>query len=251
MLQIKIKSVIYSECIPEWSWDTRHSPLIDYDLWYISKGKGYLNTPHGSFKLGPGRCFILRPGEGYLGKHDPEFPLSVYAAHFDFNIRNHEFPFSHLIEDTLFFGKLCKKLLESEGSIREVWMLSILNEYTESLKQKVYIPTLNEYRTIQLKDYIKKHLHETISLDNLAKIIFLSRNQTTRVFKNVTGETIQDYIVKERIYYSETLLLHSNLPIKRIAQLCGYGDQNLFFRHFKRKAGTTPGLYRNTRGKGK
>jgi AraC-like DNA-binding protein len=251
MLEIKVKSVSYYECIPEWSWETQQNPLIDYDLWYISKGKGYLNTPHGSFKLCPGQCFILRPGEGYLANHDPKDPLIVYAVHFDSNKRNQVFPFSHLIEDTLFFEKLCKKLLESEESIREIWMCSILNEYTESFKRKVYIPTLNEERTIQLKNYIKKHLHKTISLDMLAKIVFLSRNQTTRIFKIVTGETIQSYILKERISYAENLLLHSNLPIKRIAQLCGYGEQNFFSHHFKRETGTTPGLYRSTGGKGK
>ena len=244
MTTIKVNSLLFSECIPEWSWDTRKNVLQDYDLWYISGGEGILKASTGEFKLGQGSCFILRPGEGYLATHNPKKPLTVYAVHFNFSSSAQLLPFSLVIEDTLFFETLCKRIFESEEKTREVWMLAILHEYVETNKLKTIHFTLNQKRTRQIQEYIKKHFEDSLPLDKLAGIVFLSRNQTTRIFKEVTGRTIQEYVLRERIIHARALLLQSTLPIKRVAQLCGYQDQGFFCRHFKRISGITPNSFR-------
>ncbi|NQT58711.1 MAG: helix-turn-helix transcriptional regulator [Bacteroidetes bacterium] len=244
MTRIKVNSLFFSECIPEWSWDTRRNILQDYDLWYVSRGEGVLRASNRVFRLGRGSCFVLRPGEGYLATHDPENPLSVYAVHFDYSSPDQLLPFTHTIEDTLFFETLCKRLIESDEENREAWMQAVLHEYIDTYKQKTSYLSLNQKRTRQLQEYIKNHLESALPLNALADIIYLSTNQTTRVFKQVTGETIQDYILKERISQARTLLRQSTLPIKRIAQLCGYNDPGFFCRHFKRISGTTPNGFR-------
>ena len=195
MISVKVKSVLYTECVPEWNWDTRRDPLKDYDLWYIARGEGLLKTSHGSFSLGWGCCFILRPGEGFLVTHNRQKPLAVYAAHFDFTSSSDSLPFAQIIEDIHFFEKLFRRLVESEEIYRGIWISAILNEYLEVYKRKIYRPTLNEERAGKIKKYIKTHLEEHLSLDKLSELVFLSRNQTTRVFKEITGETIQDYII--------------------------------------------------------
>ncbi|MBU9736792.1 response regulator transcription factor [Diplocloster agilis] len=94
------------------------------------------------------------------------------------------------------------------------------------------------------KRYIKEHLAEEISVSSLASALYLTPNYFSRLFKRVTGEGCNEYIVQERIEKAKLLLKTTNLRTNRIAAMIGYRDTNYFSLAFKKKTGMSPTKFR-------
>jgi len=96
------------------------------------------------------------------------------------------------------------------------------------------------------KRYIKEHLSDDLSVSNIASILYLSPNYFSRLFKKVTGEGCNVYIVRKRIEKAKLLLETTNFPTGRIAMMVGYRDTNYFSLAFKKSTGKSPRKYRES-----
>ena len=65
-----------------------------------------------------------------------------------------------------------------------------------------------------------------------------------RTFKNKTGYSIMEYITKIRLETSKKILKETNLPIKEISNMIGYGDYAYFARVFRKEFGISPTHFR-------
>jgi AraC family transcriptional regulator len=92
----------------------------------------------------------------------------------------------------------------------------------------------------QVVEYIADHLSGDVSLDALAKVVGLSRYHFIRAFKNTMGVTPHRYVVQQRVATAQKLMAAGRLPLREIAQQCGFADQSHFTRQFRRVTGTTP-----------
>lgn len=90
--------------------------------------------------------------------------------------------------------------------------------------------------------YIREHIGETISLDDLAEHLFISKPQLIRLFKAETGMTPNKYITLFRIMKSREYLTEGNSLLK-VCELVGYADESHFIRTFKKIMGITPKQY--------
>ncbi|MGF7011613.1 two-component system response regulator YesN [Lachnospiraceae bacterium PF1-21] len=96
----------------------------------------------------------------------------------------------------------------------------------------------------KVKRYIKEHLSEDISVAGIASEFFVSPSYFSRLFKRITGEGCNEYIVRKRIENAQYLIATTNMKIGKIAQEVGYRDTNYFSLAFKKHVGQTPGQYR-------
>ena len=94
-------------------------------------------------------------------------------------------------------------------------------------------------------NYVKKNCAEKLSLDSLAKEVFLSKSYLSSIFKKETGLSLTAYITKVRIEKSKKLLLEDNASLASIASLCGFKDQSYFTKVFKKETGVSPKHFRN------
>ncbi|MFA6716998.1 MAG: AraC family transcriptional regulator [Victivallales bacterium] len=92
--------------------------------------------------------------------------------------------------------------------------------------------------------YLNKHFCETVSIDTLAELAFLSKSQFHRQFKTVFGSTPFEYLKKLRLQNALKLLQHSDLSILEVGEQSGWNDQFHFSRIFKSAIGLSPGNYR-------
>ena len=100
------------------------------------------------------------------------------------------------------------------------------------------------------KRYINQHLSEDLSVANIAEILFVSPNYFSRLFKRVTGQGCNEYIVRKRMEKACALLETTNFNTGKIAGMVGYNDTNYFSMTFKKNCGVSPTHYRNKiRGK--
>lgn len=93
-------------------------------------------------------------------------------------------------------------------------------------------------------DYIKEHLSEKISREQLADLVYLHPDYLTHVFKEKTGLSLSAWILKERLNQSRNLLRNTDKSISVIALDCGFSDASYFTRIFRRETGISPRQYR-------
>ncbi|MCH3917429.1 MAG: response regulator [Spirochaetia bacterium] len=99
-------------------------------------------------------------------------------------------------------------------------------------------------------DYIQINLNKDLSVSQLAEMQHYTPNYFSRLFKKETGQGCNEYIVSKRIEKAKELLLNTNFPTGKIAELVGYRDINYFSIAFKKYCGAAPTSYRKRARKG-
>lgn len=246
MMNIEVNSAVYYRCTPDWQWDTSEVQSKDFDLWYVDGGEGRLQTPQRCFELKRGSCFALRPHNSYLGTHDPDRPLRVYAAHF-IPPEGVSLPLHVHLEDPDFFTGLFKRLIRADMSEKAYWMSVMLLEYQQAGSVPAIGPTINEQRIHKIEEFIRENIDKPMTIEEIARIVNLSRNQLMRIYKSQRSRTVLEYVQEQRVETACKNLTMTTLPVKRIAQLSGYSDTSFFCRQFRRLVGCTPTSYRESR----
>lgn len=94
----------------------------------------------------------------------------------------------------------------------------------------------------QILLYINEHLTEDLSLEHLSGRFYLSKYYLSRQFKQFTGLSLYQYIMKKRLNTARNLL-HSGSSVMDACFQCGFGDYSNFLKAFKREFGKTPRAY--------
>jgi AraC-like DNA-binding protein len=93
-------------------------------------------------------------------------------------------------------------------------------------------------------DYIRKNLHQKLSIESIAKLAYVSKSNFFRMFKDELGTSPNEFILQERISKAKELLKSRN-SIKETAYQTGFSDTNYFTRVFKQLVGVTPKSYQD------
>ena len=97
-----------------------------------------------------------------------------------------------------------------------------------------------------IKDYIKEHYYEELTLSNISKVVFLSESHISRMFKRESGKSIVSYINEVRLVHAKEMLISSDRSIDEICYAVGYKSRNMFYKYFKSIYGKTPNMYRRS-----
>ena len=93
-------------------------------------------------------------------------------------------------------------------------------------------------------DFIYYHLHEKITLNDIAKSVSLTPTYLASLFKKEKGLTVQEYIRKRRIEAACNMLLYSDYSLTEIGEFLAFSSASHFNRIFKAEMGCTPREYR-------
>ncbi len=109
-----------------------------------------------------------------------------------------------------------------------------------------YEKNASEYdtRAFMIEEYFNEHYKEDISLEELARSLYLSEKQTERMIKNAFGEGFRQHLKRIRLLIAQRLLTDTEKEIKEIAEEVGYQSYNGFYLAFKKTIGITPENYR-------
>jgi transcriptional regulator GlxA family with amidase domain len=95
-----------------------------------------------------------------------------------------------------------------------------------------------------LHEWIGRHLAEDISIPVLAAQAGMSERSFSRHYTDTTGLSPGRAVERLRVEAARHLLVDSRLPVKRIAQRCGFGSEETMRRSFLRLIAATPQDYR-------
>jgi AraC-like DNA-binding protein len=142
------------------------------------------------------------------------------------------------LEENLFRPALMElKVLEL--TIRVLQMQSV----ARLLKNSSNLATVHPLSHVA--EYIKTHLGDPISVDELARKAHMSTAQLFRYFKNYFGMTPVQYTNELRIERAKQLLKDPNTSVTEVCYQIGLNSLSYFIQLFKNKIGSTPKQYQN------
>ncbi|MBO1415220.1 helix-turn-helix domain-containing protein [Streptomyces sp. FH025] len=95
-----------------------------------------------------------------------------------------------------------------------------------------------------LLDWLRHHLDEEATVEQLAARVHMSPRTFARRFQQETGTTPHRWLVGQRVLLAQRLLESTAEPVDVIAARCGFGNAAALRHHFGRRLGTTPLAYR-------
>lgn len=134
------------------------------------------------------------------------------------------------------------ELLDSPDRITNLQYHMIL-EYTE-LVERVRFGKSPSKLTIAVANYVQHHISEAITAENIAKEFYMSRPYLSSKFKDETGVTLTDFILKEKTEEAKRLLRYTDKTAAAIGVYLGFSSQGHFSRVFKKYVSITPHEYR-------
>lgn len=95
---------------------------------------------------------------------------------------------------------------------------------------------------VHLKEFIKKHISEKLTIEELEKVANMSKSSLHRMFKNELGVSPMEYVIRQRLAKAKELLVATR-SVKESCFASGFADVNYFVRLFKNREGVTPGAF--------
>lgn len=96
----------------------------------------------------------------------------------------------------------------------------------------------------QMAEYIRSHMENGMTLDELCREFSFSKNHIINLFKKEMGMTPVAYLNDVRLRRAERLLTSTSQTLESIATTCGYANYSHFYRQFFRKNRISPEKYR-------
>ncbi|WP_437737504.1 GlxA family transcriptional regulator [Sorangium sp. So ce1335] len=106
-------------------------------------------------------------------------------------------------------------------------------------------PTADGCSLRRVLDWIEENLHRDVALRDIARKAAMSVRSLNRHFKQQTGTTPLQWLLRARVRRAQLLLETTARSVERVASDVGFGSVAALRQHFHRVAGTSPQAYRS------
>lgn len=103
----------------------------------------------------------------------------------------------------------------------------------------------NEIFLENVKDFVKKNLKEDLSLTYISQQLHYNPSYISRLFKQLSGKNLSEYILEEKISYAKARLEEGDDTVMVIARETGFESSQYFSVVFRKQTGMSPGEYRH------
>ena len=233
--------------------------LNEYQINYITEGKGILETSTGKYPIKPGSILLISPNiwhrykpllktgwkEQYIG-----FNGTIATQFLTHPLFSAELPViqigmhEEVLDTYLKIFDLAKEEKPGYQQIASGMIVKLLGYLLSFEMQKEFtgkrIATIIEEARFKMRAEVDK----TISLEQLAEEYHIGYSYFRRMFKSYTGVAPHQYYLELKIMRAKELLLSTDKSIKEISFELGFQSIHYFSRIFKSKTGTSPGKLR-------
>lgn len=230
--------------------------MRDYYLIHcIMKGNGILHYGKMEYCLTAGQCFLISPKDITFYQADKNSPWQYTWIAFNgemaeefiskTGLGSHNPVFSSK-EISNIFLELTERIPFSKSTDENIsyYLLSIIYNILYYLPYCKKDDNTKDRYINKAKDYIGALYSREITVETLARYCGLDRHYLSRIFKERTGFTPQDYLVNTRMENAFALVISSSLSISEISRSVGYTDIYNFSKMFKKRYGASPIQYR-------
>ncbi len=138
----------------------------------------------------------------------------------------------------------CFARIQSITGMEELcfWLTKAMREMIDSVFQSSDAKHADMIHRTQ--QYIRQHLCDRLTVEELARNAYLSPDYFGRIFKEETGQTVQQTILDTRLRRARELMKQPGLKLSEIAAATGFTDQSYFCRVFQHAYHLSPRDYR-------
>lgn len=146
------------------------------------------------------------------------------------------------------FGRIgIKKMSELNYQMSMISLLEIqefLESFIRDCCKKVsenLLTNRSEVAVQRVQSFIEEQLNDrSFSIERVAERVHFSVSYIRQIFKEVTGESFNEYLIRKRMEKAGEYLRNTSMKIQDIAENCGYENQRYFTSSFKKFYGCTP-----------
>lgn len=247
-------SIYFEHCEPNW-----HVPkgkTNNHILLLVISGTMLYTIEDHSLSLQKGDMLFVPQSVWRSASNSPKEAHDMYVVHFRYHgdgdrlpmlsepklylIRPFNFDYmkqrfslltQHWLRKSDYSGTICHAIL--------LEMLAVINEESDSQS----MPGKSNSIVMQIQAYILDHYRRSISMAELSEYVDRTPNYISTIFKQVTGDSITEYIQQIRISAACDLLINSQMNVGEISNFLGFCEQSYFNKVFKKITGTLPSIY--------
>lgn len=152
--------------------------------------------------------------------------------------------FRLFIEEAQQAGMLCAPLLTSTLTflLREINSGHYEESRLDPLNRNPQNSTIEQTRT-----YIKTHLRQSLTIEQVAQAMYMSPSQFTRFIRKETGHSFAEILCEYRIAEAKVLLRDSSWTVAAISRQIGLKSTSYFISLFIKHVGCSPDQYRRSK----
>jgi len=232
-----------------------------FEILLLIKGDAKVNIEDRVYTLSPNDLYFIYPGSFHRVLNGNNEPYERKVIRFDYSFSRQFDP-----KDILISSLRNSSIIRCED-VRKTRILSLFDQlnrylsYEDDLKRIACISVLSQLmleiseagasftdqnvgspandRVASMIEFINDHLTEDLSLDRIASEFFISKFHMSRIFKESTGSSIGDFIIKKRLVLAKRLIFGGATPSSACIQ-SGFVDYSSFFKHYKKYFGFAP-----------
>lgn len=225
-----------------------------FELYYMKEGKCNYFIEDRSYDVAAGDIILIPAGT----IHRTNYGTKLHSRHL-INF-SEDFISADILSATMSLGYLYSNkslsphidkifdMIETEYMRNDALTIHALKTYTEQLLL-LMIRSGNERRresdgnTIVEKavKYIQENYMNDVKLSDVARIMSVSAEHLSRIFKKETAFGFNEYLTLYRLQRAEYILANEpGRSIGEIAYSCGFNDSNYFSYKFKQRYGISP-----------
>lgn len=232
----------------------------NYLLIYCTSGQGTLYIDNRSYSIRAGDLMLLPKQTSHHYKANDQKPWTIYWVHFDGLL-------AEAFCEQLNLTQLCQNIGLQPRVISSFDRLSDLRNNSYQITYFIHashqLQSLLSYLALLVKQnqpqsssaidlvhiesFMQQHLHDHLTLDELAAEVRLSKYHFSKKFKQLMGQAPIQYFIHLKMQHASYLLDSSNRSIKQISAELGYEDAYYFSRLFKQVTGLSPDQYRKSK----
>lgn len=237
----------------------KRDSIDSYLFFTVVSGSGELKYGNDVYPLNKGDCVFIDCNNPYQHKSSDDLWTLKWVHFFGPNMKEMYEKYVDKGGSPVFTPKDTDKYIylmddiysiaNSADAIRDMKICERLYSLLTHLMEDTSSPEPTHKRTRHrdmdvVISYLDENFKRKVSLEELADKFFINKFYLTRLFKEHTGQTINEYIINKRITYAKSLLRFTGKSLEEIGEESGIGDAGYFSKTFTRIEGINPKDYR-------
>lgn len=247
-----------------------------WEMVYVDSGSIIVNASKKEICLRQGEVIFHKPNEFHALKTDSETSANVFVISFVCSSKHIDFfkgkkmdvpskykkHISVIIEEYYHSFKPMDRndkkleikedaLIGGQQMIRtylEQFLILLIRQEQNKNDFSIF-PTkesMENHLVSQIMHIVEENINGRISVEEICSRLNYSRTYLSRIFKNATGYTISDYILKLKIREAKKLIREEKYNFTQISDILAFNNPHYFSRVFKKTANMTPSEYKKS-----
>jgi len=246
---------------PDPKYHIRHNSSSLFVFEYIQDGRGFIEYDGTKAMVQAGDFYLISAKTTCLYYADPSFPYQkiwinvcgdivekmLEAYHLDTPVVIARADAEKRIEHLHFLLKQPTDISGEFSYMDKMLQLELGIHELIAFVSRCQIDIINPPQTLpeKIRQYLDEHVSESLSLDRLSKLFFISRSYLNKSFQKEYNQSPYEYFLMQKMKVACNLLRHTRLPIQEIAAQLSFSDAHYFSNIFKKMMGCHPSKYRS------